>query len=174
MTVIGPSFCQRPSSRLLTVACISIYQVVTVSYERNHCLLYYITGLRLSDGNCSHTGRLEIFHAGRWGSICDLGFDDAEVQLACKQLGYKHGFLGTVESYWRPTPSPRRTVWLKGLNCGPEHVKLHECPHIGGWGSTGCDLNQDVFLTCSRKILPHEIPLRDTLQHVNDARNCSL
>ena len=43
--------------------------------------------LRISGGGSS--GRLEIQdRSGRWGTICDSGFDDNAGDVACSQLGY--------------------------------------------------------------------------------------
>lgn len=33
-------------------------------------------------------GRLEIFHGGQWGSVCDDDFDTTDGGVACRQLGF--------------------------------------------------------------------------------------
>ena len=33
-------------------------------------------------------GRVEIFHDGYWGTICDDNFRDASADVVCRQLGF--------------------------------------------------------------------------------------
>ena len=45
----------------------------------------------LRDGQTSYTftsGRLQIYLDGRWGNICDTGFEMTEATVACQQLTY--------------------------------------------------------------------------------------
>ena len=45
-------------------------------------------------------GRLEILSNGRWGSVCNSGFDYSEARVACRQLGFSSYInYGTVGAY---------------------------------------------------------------------------
>jgi len=33
-------------------------------------------------------GRLEIYHNGTWGTVCNDAFDDIDAQVACFSLGF--------------------------------------------------------------------------------------
>ncbi len=37
------------------------------------------------------TGRLEIFINRQWGTVCSDGFDIADADVACRQLGFHDG-----------------------------------------------------------------------------------
>ena len=46
-----------------------------------------VTELRLVS-NTRGEGRLEIFHNGVWGTVCNDAFNDAAAQVACFSLGF--------------------------------------------------------------------------------------
>ena len=47
-----------------------------------------LASLRLVDGPDDKSGRVEIYHEGDWGTVCDRDFGGEEAQVICKSLGY--------------------------------------------------------------------------------------
>jgi len=43
--------------------------------------------IRLAGSNETDEGRLEVYHNGVWGTVCDDVFDDVDASVACFQLG---------------------------------------------------------------------------------------
>jgi len=48
-----------------------------------------VADIRLVGSPLANEGRLEVKVAGIWGTVCDDGFGDLDVKVACYMLGYE-------------------------------------------------------------------------------------
>ena len=92
----------------------------------------YSTGeLRLSG---TDKGRLDIFHNGEWGMICDDGFTSREAEVACRQMGFPDS--KTVERTFKPS---QREPALQKV--------IHNCDKFGSLMGVGCFLKSTYQFT---------------------------
>ena len=84
--------------------------------------------LRLVGGSTSSEGRVEIYHDGQWGTVCDDYWDRNDGDVACHQLGYPAGSEAVFNNahFGRgPNTSP---IWLDNVRCRGSEARLLDCP----------------------------------------------
>ncbi|CAO2627232.1 Soluble scavenger receptor cysteine-rich domain-containing protein SSC5D [Lemmus lemmus] len=102
--------------------------------------------LRLVAGPSRCSGRLEVWHDGRWGTVCDDGWDMRDSAVVCRELG-----CGGPR---QPDPAAGRfgwgagPIWLDDVGCVGTEASLSECP-AASWGKHNCAHNEDVGVTCT-------------------------
>ncbi|XP_065153009.1 neurotrypsin [Paramisgurnus dabryanus] len=101
--------------------------------------------LRLVGGLEDFEGRVELYHNGRWGTICDDEWDDIDAEVVCRQLG-----LGGVPKAWTWAHFGKGTgpILLDGVQCTGNELSLEECPHAP-WGRHNCDHMEDAAVSCN-------------------------
>uniref|UniRef100_A0A672FWI1 Soluble scavenger receptor cysteine-rich domain-containing protein SSC5D n=1 Tax=Salarias fasciatus TaxID=181472 RepID=A0A672FWI1_SALFA len=101
--------------------------------------------LRLVGGEEDFEGRLEVFHAGRWGSVCDDQWDDRDAEVVCRQLG----FGGVAKAWsWAHFGQGSGPILLDAVKCSGNELFLDQCPH-GDWEQHNCDHMEDAGVSCS-------------------------
>ena len=104
----------------------------------------YLDKLRLSSCNSDSGGccRVEIFHEGRWGTICDDNFQDKEAGVVCRNLGFSSGTASEL------VDGGSGPIWLDDVNCPIDFTGfIGDCSHRG-WGSHNCGHSEDVGVCC--------------------------
>uniref|UniRef100_A0A8D0F348 Lysyl oxidase like 4 n=1 Tax=Strix occidentalis caurina TaxID=311401 RepID=A0A8D0F348_STROC len=99
-------------------------------------------------------GRLEVLYQGRWGTVCDDGFDFHAATVACRQLGYTAAVTWTHSATYGQGEGP---IWLDNVRCGGSEGSLAECIH-NGWGTSDCHHGEDAGVVCSEQRLPGSLP----------------
>ena len=46
--------------------------------------IYIVLTVRLIGGPSESMGRVEIFHANQWGTVCDDSFGDVDATIVCR------------------------------------------------------------------------------------------
>ena len=94
-----------------------------------------------------YEGRIEIFHNGTWGTICDHDWDLVDAKVACRMLGFS-GALRAVDNafYGRGNGS----VWLDNVECTGNETSLLNCRHrrIGRVDYSCRDHHNDAGVVC--------------------------
>uniref|UniRef100_A0A4W6EEV0 SRCR domain-containing protein n=1 Tax=Lates calcarifer TaxID=8187 RepID=A0A4W6EEV0_LATCA len=107
-----------------------------------------------SDSNCS--GRVEIFHSGQWGTVCDDRWGLNDAQVVCQQLGCGRAVSATQSAHFGEGSGP---IWLDNVQCLGNESSITDCVHQG-LGSHNCGHHEDAGVICEVRL-------------VNSDSNCS-
>ena len=91
------------------------------------------------------TGRVEVYHQGEWGTICDDLWDKQDADVVCRQLGYFYALR--VPRYWE-VPDGTGRIWLDNVRCTGKEENIIACPH-NGWGRHNCGHYEDAGVECA-------------------------
>uniref|UniRef100_A0A668VSX1 SRCR domain-containing protein n=1 Tax=Oreochromis aureus TaxID=47969 RepID=A0A668VSX1_OREAU len=103
--------------------------------------------VHLVNGNSSCSGRVEIFHSGQWGTVCDDAWGLVDAQVVCRQLGCGRVFSAPKNARFGQGNGP---IWLDNVACIGNESKLSECPHRG-FGLHNCGHSEDAGVVCEGK-----------------------
>uniref|UniRef100_A0A3Q2Q7R0 SRCR domain-containing protein n=1 Tax=Fundulus heteroclitus TaxID=8078 RepID=A0A3Q2Q7R0_FUNHE len=102
--------------------------------------------IRLAGSDWFCSGRVEIYHNGVWGTVCDDSFDNNDAQVVCKQLGCGQPLTVHASAYFGEGTGE---IWLDDVGCSGYEASLSQCSH-SGFGSNNCEHSEDVGVTFAR------------------------
>ncbi|XP_059028422.1 deleted in malignant brain tumors 1 protein-like [Mustela lutreola] len=101
--------------------------------------------VRLVGGHGRCAGRVELFHQGVWGTVCDDLWDLPEANIICRQLGCGWAVSAPGEAHFGEGSGK---ILLDNVHCRGDELRLEECSHIG-WFSHNCGHGEDAGVICS-------------------------
>nr|XP_047912413.1 scavenger receptor cysteine-rich domain-containing protein SCART1-like isoform X2 [Anser cygnoides] len=99
--------------------------------------------IRTVGGEDGCSGRVEVWHRGAWGTLCDNAWDMRDAEVACRQLGCGPAVYALGQAAFGEGTGP---IWL--MECGGTELSLQDC-----WAQPGdsgaCQHKADAAVHCS-------------------------
>ena len=113
--------------------------------ENSSIFLEIDSTVRLVNGTSPNEGRVELFHEGKWGTVCDDDWDIEDANVVCKMLGYPSALrVSRLMEFGEGTGK----IILDDVNCSGSEKNIAECPHEGLY-SNNCFHREDAGVVCN-------------------------
>ncbi|RMC13551.1 hypothetical protein DUI87_08627 [Hirundo rustica rustica] len=122
-----------------------LYSVVELCVEAGLHLGPVFTPIRLAGGSNTHEGRVEVYHGGQWGTVCDDQWDDADAEVVCRQLGLGGVAKAWSQAYFGEGSGP---VLLDEVQCTGNELSIEQCPK-NSWREHNCGHKEDAGVSCT-------------------------
>uniref|UniRef100_A0A3P9IUR7 SRCR domain-containing protein n=1 Tax=Oryzias latipes TaxID=8090 RepID=A0A3P9IUR7_ORYLA len=99
----------------------------------------------VGSGSTCCSGRVEVYHNGSWGTVCDDGWDLNDANVVCKEMGCGPALTATKSAHFGQGSGP---TWLNNVECSGSEMSLTQCCH-GCFGNHQCNHSKDAGVICS-------------------------
>ena len=114
--------------------------------------------VRLVGGDSRNEGRVEVYHDGQWGTVCDDSWHRIDADAICKQLSFESAEQIFYNAKYGQGAGP---ILVDQINCPAGAQSILDCKHEG-WGNHDCQHSEDAGVICNRTSpdKPAEMPMR--------------
>ncbi|XP_051976517.1 deleted in malignant brain tumors 1 protein-like [Xyrauchen texanus] len=114
--------------------------------------------IKLVNGFNSCSGRVEVYHQWRWGTVCDKGWDPSDAAVVCREMGCGDVIEAKTGAYYGQGSGQ---IWMADVSCVGNESTLSSCG-ARKWEVTDCDHSKDAGVIC-----------QSLIRLVNGSNSCS-
>lgn len=91
------------------------------------------------------SGRVEILHDKRWGTVCDDEWDIRDAQVVCRNMNCGSAISVKPTAYFGEGEG---VIWLGDVSCLGNESSLLHCKHLNS-STIDCGHYEDAGVVCS-------------------------
>ena len=99
--------------------------------------------LRLVGSSTHSEGRVEVYHSGVWGTVCDDEWDLNDATVVCRQLNYFRAMAALGEAAFGAGTGP---IHYDNVACTGSESRLANC---SSQERNNCNHNEDAGVVCT-------------------------
>ena len=143
--------CRKIGSSVVAIVSFFFVTISLASAQQNG-------DVRLVGGDSRNEGRVEVYHDGQWGTVCDDSWHEIDADAICKQLGFESAQQIFYNAKYGQGVGP---ILVDQINCPAGVQSILDCKHKG-WGNHDCQHSEDAGVICNRTSpdKPTEMPVR--------------
>ena len=100
--------------------------------------------IRLEGSDNVNEGRVEVYHNGEWGTVCDDDWDNPDANVVCRQLKYSRGGAAIGSAYFGEGTG---SILYDNVACTGTELRLADCSNRG-IGVHNCGHGEDAGVIC--------------------------
>ncbi|XP_064394599.1 deleted in malignant brain tumors 1 protein-like isoform X5 [Halichondria panicea] len=136
------------TSRLAAVRCT---EVLTQCFNDGEFILANRTNEVFGpNGEYSFTARVDVCYNGSYGSVCDIGFDETDARVLCRNSLFSQVGFGFESVSGSANGVSRAGLVLEEVRCTGTEEGLHACPTSPLGDITNPSCTSAAAVTCSR------------------------
>uniref|UniRef100_A0A8C8SRP4 Soluble scavenger receptor cysteine-rich domain-containing protein SSC5D n=1 Tax=Pelusios castaneus TaxID=367368 RepID=A0A8C8SRP4_9SAUR len=124
--------------------------------------------LRLVGGAGPCSGRLEVFHQSRWGTVCDDRWALPSAAVVCRELSCGDALSAPGGAFFGEGSGP---IWLDNVRCQGNESALSQCL-AAPWGVHDCQHAEDAGVVCTGNVCRFGLTI--PVQQLQGPENCKV
>ncbi|XP_063960869.1 deleted in malignant brain tumors 1 protein-like isoform X4 [Lytechinus pictus] len=101
--------------------------------------------VRLVNGNNASEGRVEVYHEGQWGTVCDDRWGLATAGVVCRMLGFPGASSAPINAHFGQGSG---AIFLDDTVCSGDESTIWACQH-SDVGLHNCSHREDAGVVCT-------------------------